>query len=45
MHWGYEQKEELRYQLTYHMYAASRGQRLYVPSVELVLAEQYVKLR
>jgi len=27
------------------MYAASRGQRLYIPSVELVLAEQYVKLR
>jgi len=36
MHWGLEQQEELRYQVTYHTYVASRGQLLYTPCVELV---------
>jgi len=29
MHWGSEQQEELKYQVTYHTYGASEGQLLY----------------
>ena len=36
-HWGSEQQEELRYQVTYHMYLASGGRLLYTPSIELVV--------
>ena len=36
-HWGSEQQEELRIQVTYHMYLASLGQLSYTPSVELVV--------
>jgi len=36
-HWVSEQQEELRYQVTYHTYVASRGRLLYTPSVELVV--------
>jgi len=35
--WGWDQQEELRYQVTYHMYIASRGRLLYTSSVELVV--------
>ena len=35
--WGSDQQEELRYQITYHMYIASRGRLLYTPSIELVV--------
>ena len=40
VHWGSEQQEELRYQVTCNTYLASGGQLLYALSVE-----QYVKLR
>jgi len=33
-HWGSEQQEERRYQVTYHTYLASRGCLLHTPSVE-----------
>ena len=36
-HWGSEQQEELRYQVTYHTYLASVGQLLYTPSIELIV--------
>ena len=36
-HWGSEQQEELRYQVSYHKYVAGRGWLLYTPSVELVV--------
>jgi len=38
VHWGSEQQEELRYQVTYHTYSiASRGQLSYTPSIEHVV--------
>jgi len=37
VHWGSERQEELRYQVTYPTYVASRGRLLYTPSVELVV--------
>ena len=42
-HWGSEQGEELRYQVTYHTYLASEEQLLHTPSVETVV-EQYARL-
>jgi len=36
VHWGSEQQEELRYQVTYHMYVASGGWLLHTPSIEFV---------
>jgi len=36
--WGWDQQEELRYQVTYHTYyEASRGRLLYTLSVELAV--------
>ena len=37
VHWGSEQQEELGYQVTYHMYVASRGWLLYTLNVKLVV--------
>jgi len=37
-HWGSEQYDELRYQVTYHTYLASGGQLSYTPSIECVVS-------
>ena len=37
VHWGSEQQEELRYQVTYYTYGTNGGRLLYTPSVELVV--------
>jgi len=37
VHWGSEQQEELRYQVTYHTYLPSGGRLLCTPSIELVV--------
>jgi len=37
VYWDSEQKEELRYQVTYYMFLASERQLLYTPSIELVV--------
>jgi len=36
VYWFSEQQEELRYQVTYHMYVAIGGRLSYTPSIELV---------
>jgi len=37
VHWSSKQQEELRYQVTYHTYLASRGRLSYKPTINHVV--------
>jgi len=45
VHWGSEQQEELKYQVTYHTYLANRGGNAYThQALNLQLVEECEKL-